>query len=339
MNKLKINTILIDVSGLVITMMKVSVWSGDLSDSYLKLVTQLGADYIDFNKGTDFTTDKKKGHPDLDKVLKIKKRIRSFGLEVNRVTLPDITEKFMKNQKGGDDELDNTCRALKVFGEAEVPLARQRFAGETVEWAVTHYRSVHRGGYFSRGERFDSSRLQQEAFTKEETEDWWQHFRLVYEHLVPIAEEHNIKLAIHPSDPPLTDAPLDTSGFTRVVKEFPSRIVGYIYCCGTRGEAGGLPLVLNEIRNYGREGRIFQVHFRNVKGNLDLSDGFEETLLDDGDMSMFKILQALKEANFNGCLNPDHIPTVEGDKKQVHHGLAYSVGYIKAQITAVEAMK
>ena len=319
--------------------MKVSVWSGDLSDSYLKLVTQLGADCIDFNRGTDFTSDKKKGYPDLDDVLKIKERIRSFGLEVNRVTLPDITEKFMKNQKGGDEELDNTCRALKAFGEAEVPLARQRFAGETVDWAVTHYRSVHRGGYYSRGERFDSSRLQQETFTKEETEDWWRRFRLVYERLIPIAEEHDVKLAIHPSDPPLTGAPLDTSGFNRVVKEFPSRVVGYIYCCGTRGEAGGLPLVLNEIRNYGREGRIFQVHFRNVKGNLASSSGFEETLLDDGDMSMFRILQALKEVNFCGCINPDHIPTVEGDGKQVHHGLAYSVGYIKAQIAALEVIQ
>jgi mannonate dehydratase len=228
---------------------------------------------------------------------------------------------------------------LKAFGEAEVPLARQRFVGETVDWAVTHYRSVHRGGYCSRGERFDSSRLQQEAFTKEETEDWWRRFRLVYERLVPIAEEHDVKLAIHPSDPPLTDAPLDTSGFNRVVKEYPSRVVGYIYCCGTRGEAGGLPLVLNEIRNYGREGRIFQVHFRNVKGNLASSSEFEETLLDDGDMSMFRILQALKEVNFCGCLNPDHIPTVEGDGKQVHHGLAYSVGYIKAQIAALEVIQ
>jgi mannonate dehydratase len=320
-------------------MMKVSVWSGNLSDSYLKLVTHLGADCIDFNRGTDLTSDKKKGYPDLENVLKIKERIRSFGLEVNRVTLPDITEKFMKNQKGGDDELDNTCRALKAFGEAEVPLARQRFAGETVEWVLTHYRSVHRGGYFSRGERFDSSRLQQEALTKEETEDWWRRFHLVYERLVPIAEEHNVKLAIHPSDPPLPGAPLDTSGFNRVIKEFHSRVVGYIYCCGTRGEAGGLPLVLNEIRNYGREGRIFQVHFRNIKGNLASSSGFEETLLDDGDMSMFKILQALKDAHFDGCLNPDHIPTVEGDGKQVHHGLAYSVGYIKAQIAALEALK
>jgi mannonate dehydratase len=66
--------------------------------------------------------------------------------------------------------------------------------------------------------------------------------------------------------------------------------------------------------------------------------GFEEVLLDDGDMDMFKILHTLKEVGFEGCLNPDHIPILEGDRKQAYHGLAYSVGYIKAQLAALEAM-
>jgi mannonate dehydratase len=319
--------------------MKVSVWCGDLSNSYLKLVKQLGVDCVDFGRGADFVNGKTKVCPELDDVLKVKKRVRSFGLEINRVTLPDITEKYMKDEKGGGDELDDTCRALRAFGEAGVPLARQRFAGETVDWGVTHYKAVRRGGYRSRGETVDPVRLQREAFTKEENENWWRRFRLVYERLVPIAEKYNVKLAIHPSDPPLPSAPLDTSGLSRVVEEFPRKAVGYIYCCGTRGEAGGLPLVLSELRKYGRDGRVFQVHFRNVDGNLASSDGFEETLLDDGDMSMFRILQALNEVGFDGCLNPDHIPQVERDGMKVHHGLAYSIGYVKAQIAALEAIK
>jgi mannonate dehydratase len=323
---------------MVTNMMKISVWSGNLSDSYLKLVTQLGVDCVDFSHGTDFLNVKERGYPDLDEVIKIRSRIHSFGLEINRVTLPDITEKFMKDQKNGEEEMENTCRALKVFGEAGVPLARQRFAGEAVNWAVTHYRSKHRGGYFSRGEKVHSSGQQQVTFTDEETKNWWHHFRLIYEQLVPIAEEYDIKLAIHPSDPPLTGAPLGTSGFNRVVEEFPNRVVGYIYCCGTRGEEGGLSLVLNEIRDYGHKGRIFQVHFRNVDGSLASSGNFEETLLDEGDMDMFRILQALREVGFEGCLNPDHIPVLEGDGSHVYHGLAYSVGYIKAQLEALETM-
>ncbi|MEM2888922.1 MAG: mannonate dehydratase [Candidatus Bathyarchaeia archaeon] len=317
--------------------MKISVWSRSLSDSYLRLIAQIGVDCIDFNQGTDFPGVRERGYPDLNEVKKIKNRIRSFGLEINRVTLPDITDKFMKNREGGLDELENTCRALKVFGEAEIPLARQRFAGETVEKGIIHYESMHRGGYVSRGEKLDSS-LQQDNLMKEDAEDWWRHFRTVFKELVSIAEDYNMKLGIHPSDPPLLWSPLDTVGFGRVIEEFPSKAVGYIYCCGTRGEFGGQELVLNEIRNYGRKGRIFEVHFRNIRGSLTSQGWFEETLLDEGDMKMFKILQALREVGFNGCLNPDHVPFLVGDDEHVCHGLAYSVGFIKAQLEALEAL-
>lgn len=94
-----------------------------------------------------------------------------------------------------------------------------------------------------------------------------------------------------------------------------------------------MPLVLDEINNYGRKGRIFLVHFRNVRGSLATAGGFEEVLLDDGDMNMFKVLLELKRVGFSGCLNPDHIPNLEGNV-----GLAYSIGYIKALFAALAAL-
>lgn len=315
-------------------MMRIAVWHGDLSDSYLRMVVQLGADCIDFNPGDYFPGVKEKGSPDLDAVQNIKKRIRSWGLEINRVTLPDITERFMKNQKGGTKELENTAAALKVYGEAGIPLARQRFAGDTFPEATLRYESVNRGGYTSRGEKL----APQGTFkppSDEEIESWWSRFHRVYERLVPIAEEHSVKLAIHPSDTPVPGTPLDGLGLQRVIDEFPSRNVGFIYCVGTRAEASGLPLVLDEIRNYGPKRRIFEVHLRNVRGNLTASGGFEETLLDDGDMNMFRILLELRKVGFDGCLNPDHIPRIEGDRATVHHGPAYSIGYIKGLLDAL----
>jgi len=316
--------------------MRIAVWSGDLSDSYLKKITQLGVECIDFNYEECFPGVKEKGYPDLDAVLRIKKRLRRFGLEINRVTLPKITERFMKDKKDGEKELENTCKALKVFGEAGIPLARQRFAGSTFNHLMITYESRHRGGYLSRGERLTRGKI--DIPDSEKIEDWWEHFHRVYESLVPIAEDYNVKLGIHPSDTPLPGTPLGSLGFHRVIDDFPSRNVGYIYCCGTRAEAGGLQLVLDEINNYGRKGRIFEVHFRNVRGSLATAGGFEEVLLDDGDMNMFKIILELKRVGFNGCLNPDHIPKIEGDGSNVHQGLAYSIGYIKAMLAALVAL-
>ena len=113
--------------------------------------------------------------------------------------------------------------------------------------------------------------------------------------------------------------------------------MGYLYCCGTRAQAGGAPLVLDEIHNYGRKGRLFTLHMRNVRGSLATAGAFEETLLDDGDINMFKILLELRRVGFDGCINPDHIPRVEGDGEGVHQGLAYSIGYLRALLAALAA--
>ncbi len=315
--------------------MRVSVWHRDLSDSYLRMVSQLGADAIDFGAGDAFVGVKEQGFPDLDGVLKVQKTFRSWGLQINRVTLPDISQGFMCDEPGFEDDLDNACNALRVFGEAGIPIARQRFGGDAMPYRTQPYRATHRGGYVSRGEYAYQSRP--EPPTSEVLDAWWQRFRLVYGRLVPIAEEVGVKLALHPSDTPYAGTPFDGLGFHRVIDAFPGRMVGYLYCVGTRAEAGGSALVLDEINNFGRKGRLFTVHFRNVRGSLATAGGFEEVLLDDGDMNMFRILQALDHVGFDGCLNPDHIPSLEGDHGHASLGLAYSVGYIKALLAALVA--
>ena len=97
--------------------------------------------------------------------------------------------------------------------------------------------------------------------------------------------------------------------------------------------------MLDEIHNYGRKGRIFMVHFRNVRGSLATAGGYEEVLLDDGDMNMFKILLELDKQGFDGCVNPDHIPGIEGDGPNVSQGMGYSIGYIKALLAALAEFK
>jgi len=124
---------------------RISVWPGDLSDLYLRHVTQLGVDCIDFGAAETFpgVVERgfpdlegpgvvERGFPDLEGVLAIKKKLSSWGLAINRVTLPNISEAFMKGEPGLDHELAAACAALRVFGEAGVPIARQRFGGDAM---------------------------------------------------------------------------------------------------------------------------------------------------------------------------------------------------------------
>ena len=315
--------------------MHISVWNdADLSNCYLKQVTQLGAEFVDFGSGAWFPGVAEQGYPDLDAVIKARKKIRSYGLDINRVTLPDVSSEYMAGT-GNEQDLENTCNALRVFAEAGCPLARQRFVGDTFPQMMARARSKHRGDYESRSETL--ARPAPEYPSLEEIDAWWGRFQSIFDALVPIAEDTEIKLSVHPSDTPNQDTPFGGIGFHRIIDAYPSRNVGYLYCCGTRAESGGTPIVLDEINNYGRKGKIFMVHFRNVRGSLATAGGFEETLLDDGDMNMFKILRELRNVGFSGCVNPDHHPKLEGDKGGIT-ALGYSIGYIKALFAALSVV-
>jgi mannonate dehydratase len=313
-------------------MIRISTWPGDLSETYLRHVTQLGVDCIDFGAAEAFPGVAETGTPTLEGVLAIKRTLSGWGLAINRVTLPTISEAYMDGEPGLDHEVDAAVQALRVFGEAGAPIARQRFGGDAMPHRTAPYRSVHRGGYRSRGEY--AHRSAPKPHSAAALDAWWDQFRRVYERLVPVAEAVGVKLALHPSDTPYAGTPFDSLGFHRVIDLFPNACVGYLYCIGTRAEAGGTPLVLDEINSYGRKGRLFTVHFRNVRGSLATAGGFEEVLLDDGDMNMARILGALQRVGFDGCINPDHIPALEGDQGDLSMGLAYSVGYIKALLAA-----
>jgi mannonate dehydratase len=313
-------------------MIRVAAWCLDLSDSTLNRLVQLGVDAAD---GINLPTNDR-GVYDLNEAVAIRKKVHSVGLRVNRVSLPDFTPGFMKADEGWERELDLAAESLEIMGQTGYPLVRLGFHHSTDDGVIRHYEQSHRGGYEMRGGSLAGADGM-EPVPLEVRELRWQQVCRAYERLVPVAEEYDIGLMMHPSDPPTTDSLFGGLGFHRLLDAFPSPCVGYLYCVGTRAEAGGSSLVLDEINNYGRKGRIFEVHFRNVRASLPTAGAFEEVLLDDGDMNMFKILLALDQVGFDGCLNADHYPTLEGDDGSLGNpqALAYSVGYIKALLAAL----
>jgi mannonate dehydratase len=91
--------------------------------------------------------------------------------------------------------------------------------------------------------------------------------------------------------------------------------------------------VFDVIRYFGTRRKIFNVHFRNIRGGfLD----FQETFIDDGDVDMLKAMRVYKEVGYDGMMMPDHVPKIQGDANDAQ-GFAFALGYIKALIAAVAA--
>jgi mannonate dehydratase len=70
--------------------------------------------------------------------------------------------------------------------------------------------------------------------------------------------------------------------------------------------------IFDVIRYFGSRKKIFNVHFRNIRGGF---LRFQETFIDDGDVDMLKAMRVYKEVGFDGMLMPDHVPSIDGDAR------------------------
>lgn len=168
----------------------------------------------------------------------------------------------------------------------------------------------------------------------------WDNFAYFIKQVAPVAEEEGVFIGIHPDDPPqpeLGGIPRcifsSFEGYRRALEIAASPNVGLCLCVGCWLEGGELmgKNILETIKYFGEQGKIFKVHFRNVDAPL---PHFVETFVDNGYMDMYKVMKALHEVNFNGIVIPDHIPTMGNDPRL---GTAFTMGYMKALVDRVNA--
>jgi mannonate dehydratase len=122
-------------------------------------------------------------------------------------------------------------------------------------------------------------------------------------------------------------------GLKKFVEIAASKYHGLNFCQGTVAEMLKEPgkEIYDVIRYFGSRGKIFNVHFRNIKGGfLD----FQETFPDDGDVDMTKAMRVYKEVGYDGMIMPDHAPQIEDDKDRAQ-AFAFAFGYIQALIQMV----
>jgi mannonate dehydratase len=168
----------------------------------------------------------------------------------------------------------------------------------------------------------------------------WDNYAYFIKEVAPVAEDQGVLIGIHPDDPPavtLSGVPRcifsSFDGYERALEIADSPNVGLCLCVGCWLEGGPLMGrgVLETIEHFGRQTKIFKVHFRNVDQPL---PHFTESWLNNGYMDMLKVMQALVAVGFDGVTIPDHTPTIN-DNPLI--GTAYTLGYMQALLAAVTA--
>jgi mannonate dehydratase len=167
----------------------------------------------------------------------------------------------------------------------------------------------------------------------------WDNYTYFLKAVMPVAEQAGVKMCLHPDDPPISPIAgvarifRSHESLKRLTEIVPSDYNGLEFCQGTVSE---MPEdVLEAIRYFGSRDKIFYVHFRNVSGPVPT---FDETFIDEGHVDMLEAMKLYKEIGFDGPMIDDHSPMVVQDPGYGYRSRAYSLGYMRALMDAVDAM-
>ena len=302
--------------------------SADTAEADLLFLEQIGLKWARVN----FPVNK----ASLDSMAATQQKFKKYGIRIfSGVHYAYRDVKVQLGLPGRDQLVDQYREFLKNLGKLGIPCS-------CYDWhpANTYTTSqVKRRGYTAR--EFDLAvfreKIEKRRFDREYgAEEIWTTYTEFTQAVLPVAEEANVRLALHPDDPPVAKmngvAKIFThyDGYRRAERVAGnSRHWGLTFCVGTWME-GGRNMgkdIFEMIRDFGGRGKIFGVHFRNTSGPL---PHFVETFLDDGHVDMYRVMKALRQVGYNGTIVPDHIPRLEGDDGIRRAGTAYCISYMRA---------
>ena len=273
-------------------------------------------------------------------LLRLKQRYESAGFKLAVIEARPPYNLVKRGLPGRDGEIDAICTLMENMGRLGIPVWCYEWMTD-FNWLRTNANTPSRGGSIVTS--FDAALLRDAPPTELgpiSEEALWENLEYFLRRVVPVAERANVKLAMHPDDPPLS--PIRGVGrimrsidnYQRLLDLVPSPVNGITLC------QGNFTLMTDDlpaaIRQFGHQNKIFFVHFRDVRGT---PEKFEETWHDAGKTDLLACMRAYKEVGFEGVLRPDHVPTVEGDSNDrpgySAFGRLYAIGYIRGLRHAV----
>lgn len=301
-----------------------------MTDADLQFLRQLGIRWcrIEFGDSVDFAYMKATA----DRLARFDMKIYSAVGYVYRKT------RLQLGQPGRDQDIDEFNTFLQNCGKLRIPVTN-------IDWHPANTYTTNEvmtpRGYKAREFKLDDFRnkVEKQAFDRVYTaDDIWASYTYFIKAVLPVAEKADVRLALHPDDPPLAMMNgvaklfVDYDGYKRAEQiAGNSKHWGLTFCIGTWSEGGDRmgKNVFGMIEDFGGRGRIFDVHFRNVSGPL---PHFVETFPDDGYMDMYQVMKALRKVKFNGAAVPDHVPLFQGDDKFRRAGVAYCIANMRMML-------
>lgn len=332
-------------------MIKVGLRFVDTSPEHLQYAAQLGVD------GGTLRTEKLPGvsntqraRADRGELRNLLKQLKALhltlaGMELSRSRITGV----LRGDPTAHDELTDLSETIRILGAEGASLVTCGFSVAHADEDLHPWRGYTdepRGRAGTIVRTFDADNLRDTDLVtwghenpdtpiRVPASEVWRRLDIFMEHILPTAEAAGVRLAFHPHDPPLSpyrgvEQPfIDPHGLQQLLDRYPSEHVGLLFCLGTMYESGAD--MSAALRAFGERGKLFAIHFRNVRGII---PRFEEVFQDEGDYNSSDQMRTLHEVGFDGFVMPDHYPGLIGDNDARDRARAWSVGYLRALIQA-----
>src|ERR1700722_3458969 len=334
-------------------LMKLGCQSAPTNDTHLKYLARYGVRNICGYPGTEDGRGNDPNWATVDELSRMKDLAAKNGIEIDCVGPPLLTSSYIDNEKHPaimlaqsperDRDIESIQTLIKNCAQVGLP---------SIKYNMSILGVLRTGRTPGRGDASYSQWKLAEAHPKTpltiaghvDADMFWERITYFLDRVIPVAKEYKIRMACHPQDPGVppegyqgVDRVLGTvDGLKKFVAIQESPYHGLNFCQGTVSEMLADPgkEIYDVIRYFGTRKKIFNVHFRNIRGHR---NDFVEVYPDEGDVDFVKAIQVYKEVGYPYMLMPDHVPLVKNDPDGLQ-SFAFCYGYIRGLIQSLESV-
>lgn len=316
--------------------MRIAGTAKEFSETNLRLLKQVGVDDLVYYNMHGMPTE-------LEGLAATQRFVERFGLRLSVIEGGPPIDKIVLGKEGRDEQIDVYQRAVANMGKLGIGVLCYNFMPQIGTAAMvvrTTNRFLERGGALTSQFRAADLRPDMVPHCEKKTTDeqMWENLEYFLKRIVPVAEDAEVRLAMHPDDPPLS--PIcglarimrSVEHFDRLLSIADSPANGITLCQGCFAEMScDLPETILHFAE-----RINFVHFRDIAGT---PENFHETFPDNGPTDMEQVLRTYRDVGYKGFIRIDHVPLLATEAGEYDgygmQGHIFAIGYLKGLMVSV----
>jgi mannonate dehydratase len=274
-------------------------------------------------------------------------RFQAGGLTLCNVMISGFND-VIWGRPGAEAQTADVITSIRAAGKAGLPVVEYNFYAHRLTEGYKEETGRAGAGYTAYDYGLSRDLPPRDGVGTHTRKDQLARAKRFLQAVVPEAEKANVRLALHPNDPPV---PLSRGSEQLMAtlahwKEYldlvKSPCNGLTFDCGVTRELGEDPVAV--CRGLGERDVINHVHFRNVVVRRPYVD-YTEVFPDNGQVDMFGVMKELVRQKYPRAIYPEHSRLLDVDRERgpVRNqypggggfaGEIYNVAYTRAMLQA-----